>query len=150
MQPTTVLLGYSPLGVAAVLPVLVLWDASIRRRSRPAWPATLQAVLGLGMLLCATSAVVLSMSTLASYSFRDTRSHDELVVVLLVGETVLGVVCAATLAAGLARPAHPVPRRGFTSIVLATDVAVVLVGGWYATTVLPLTVARMVAVLPGD
>lgn len=144
MEPTRVLLGYAPLAVGAILPVLVLWDSSIRRRSHPGWPAMLQAVLGVGMLVCAGAAVIVSVTLLASYSVHDTRAHDQIMLALIVGEVVLGVFCAMTLIAGLAWPARPVPRRGFTTIVLLADVLIVSAGTWYATSMLPDAAAMMI------
>lgn len=145
MTPPNLLAGYVPLGIAALLPVLVIWDARVRRTAAARWPGRLQAVLGVGMLGCATGAIVVSVGKLADYSLGTEGARDETVIALIGGEVTLGVLCLPLLLAGLARPARPVSRRGFTTVVLLANLAVVGFGLWYASDVLPAMSASMVA-----
>ncbi|MDQ4138313.1 MAG: hypothetical protein M3116_05625 [Actinomycetota bacterium] len=137
MEPTTLLLGYTPLAVAALLPVFVIWDASIRRNSRHSWTAVLQIFLGAGMLVAASGAVWISVNTLASYSLVEDESQHALLVLFAGSYVVFAVACIATLIVGLARPARPLPRRGLTIIVLITDVVLSVIGLLYAIRQLP-------------
>ena len=137
MEPTTLLLGYTPLAVAALLPVFVIWEASIRRNSRHSWTAVLQIVLGAGMFLCAAGAVWISVATLASYTLVEDQSQNALVALFASCYLVFAIPCIATLIMGLVRPARPLSRRGLTIVVLTTDVLLVSLGVLYAARQLP-------------
>jgi hypothetical protein len=137
MEPTTLLLGYSPLAVAALLPVFVIWEASIRRNSRHSWTAVLQIVLGAGMFLSAAGAVWISVVTLASYTLERDEQQSALVVVFAAAYLLFAIPCIATLIVGLARPARPLSRRGLTIAVLVTDVLLTAVGVLYSARQLP-------------
>ena len=136
MEPITLVLGYTPLAVAALLPVFVIWDAAIRRNSRRSWTAVLQIVLGAGMLVAAGGAVWISVVTLASYSLVQ-DSHNGLLVLFASSYVVFAVASVATLIVGLVRPARPLPRRGLTIVTLVTDVVVAAIGMLYAIRQLP-------------
>ncbi len=137
MDPISIVLGYSPLAIAAVLPVLLIWDASIRRTSAVPWPAGLQSMLAIGMLLCSAGAVVSTVVFLSSYSIVDTTLHDRSLLIFAALVALLGTACLATLTAGLVWPARPVHRRGFTSAVLVIDAFVVGLAAWYTAKDLP-------------
>ena len=137
MEPTTLLLGYTPLAVAALLPVFVLWDASIRRVSRNSWTAVLQMALGVGMLISAVGAVLISVNTLASYSLVEDESQNALLVVFASSYVAFALPCIATLIVGLVRPTRPLPRRGLTIVTLVTDVVLAGIGLLYAIRQLP-------------
>lgn len=137
MEPTTLLLGYTPLAVAALLPVFVIWDASIRRNSRHSWTAVLQIVLGAGMFLAAFGAVWISVTTLASYALVQDESQGALLVAFAACYVLFALICIATLTVGLARPARPIPRRGLTIVVLVTDVLLAAIGLPYTVRELP-------------
>jgi hypothetical protein len=137
MEPTTLLLSYLPLAVAALLPVFVIWDAGIRRNSRHSWTAVLQIVLGAGMLISAAGAVWISVNTLASYSLEQNESQNAMLVVFAASYALLALACIATLIVGLARPARPLPRRGLTIVVLVTDVVLAAIGVLYSSRQLP-------------
>jgi hypothetical protein len=144
MEPTTLLLGYTPLAVAALLPVFVIWEASIRRsKARHSWTAVLQIVLGAGMFLCAAAAVWVSVTTLASYSLVQDESQDALVVLFASCYLLFAVPCIATLVVGLVRPARPLPRRGLTIVVLITDVVLTGLGLAYASRLLPAAISTL-------
>jgi hypothetical protein len=136
MDPITLVLGYTPLAVAALLPVFVIWDAAIRRNSRRSWTAVLQIVLGAGMLVAAGGAVWISVVTLASYSLVQ-DSQNGLLVVFAASYVVFAVACVGPLVVGLVRPARPLPRRGLTIVTLVTDVVVAVIGMLYAIRQLP-------------
>ncbi|MFC0681885.1 hypothetical protein ACFFGH_28970 [Lysobacter korlensis] len=137
MEPTSLLLGYLPLAVAALLPVFVIWDASIRRSSRHSWTAVLQIALGAGMLLSAAGAVYISVNTLASYSLVQDDTRNAFLVVFASSYVVFALPCVATLIVGLVRPARPLPRRGLTIVTLVTDVVLTVLGLLYAARQLP-------------
>ena len=137
MEPTTLLLGYSPLAVAALLPVFVMWEASIRRKSRHSWTAVLQIALGAGMFVSAAGAVWISVTTLASYTLVQDESQRALVVLFASCYLLFAIPCIATLIVGLVRPARPLPRRGLTIVVLVTDVVLTGLGLLYSTRQLP-------------
>jgi hypothetical protein len=137
MEPTTLLLGYTPLAVAALLPVFVVWEASIRRKARHSWTAIVQMVLGAGMSLSAAGAVWISVTTLASYTPVQDESQSALVVVFASCYLVFAIPCIATLIVGLVRPARPLPRRGLTIVVLVTDVVLTGLGVLYSARQLP-------------
>jgi hypothetical protein len=152
MEPTSLLLGYTPLAVAAILPVFVIWDATIRRNSRQSWTggngtprrtsrrswtALLQTFLGVGMLLAAAGAVWISVDTLASYALVQDASRNALLVVFAASYVLFAMACIGTLIVGLVRPARPLPRRGLTIVTLVTDVVLVIAGSAYAAPLLP-------------
>ncbi len=138
MEPTTLLLGYTPLAVAALLPVFVIWEASIRRsKARHSWTAVLQIVLGAGMFLSAAGAVWISVATLASYTLVQDEFQSALLAVFASSYLIFAIPCIATLIVGLVRPARPLPRRGLTIVVLATDVVLSAVGVMYSARQLP-------------
>jgi hypothetical protein len=137
MEPTTLLLGYTPLAIAALLPVFVIWEASIRRNSRHSWTAVLQIVLGAGMFLSAVGAVWISVTTLASYTLEQDESQSALVALFAGCYLVFAIPCIATLIVGLVRPARPLSRRGLTIVVLVTDVLLAGLGVLYAARQLP-------------
>jgi FtsH-binding integral membrane protein len=136
MEPIRLVLGYTPLAVAALLPVFVIWDAGIRRNSRRSWTAVLQIVLGVGMLIAAGGAVWISVATLASYSLVQ-ESQNALLVLFATSYVVFAVACVAPLIVGLVRPARPLPRRGLTIVTLVTDVLLAAIGAVYAIRQLP-------------
>jgi hypothetical protein len=138
MTTTAVLIAYAPLALAAVLPVLLLWDSSIRRDATRAWPAVVQGVLGVLMLLCAGATVAATVAVLASYDGDTTDRAASALLALATAEALLAVLCLATLVAGFAWPGRPTPRRGFTGVVLAADLVVVGVGLWYVNAMLPM------------
>jgi hypothetical protein len=137
MEPTTLLLGYTPLAVAALLPVFVIWEASIRRKARHSWTAVLQIALGAGMFVAAAGAVWISVTTLASYTLVQDEQQGALVVLFASCYLLFAIPCIATLIVGLARPARPLPRRGLTIVVLATDVVLTGLGVLYSARQLP-------------
>ena len=137
MEPTSLLLGYTPLAVAALLPVFVVWEASIRRNSRHSWTAIVQIALGAGMFLSAAGAVWISVNTLASYTLEQDRFQSALVVFFAACYLLFAIPCIATLIVGLVRPARPLPRRGLTIVVLATDVVLTALGVVYCSRQLP-------------
>jgi drug/metabolite transporter (DMT)-like permease len=137
MEPTTLLIGYTPLAIAALLPVFTIWEASIRRNSRRSWPATLQAVFGVAMLVSAGGAVWISVQTLASYSLVQDRAQDASLVMFAASYVLFALPTVATLIVGLVRPARPLPRRGLTIVVLVTTLVLVSVGGLYSARRLP-------------
>ena len=143
MEPTTLLLGYTPLAVAALLPVFVIWEASIRRNSRHSWTAVLQIVLGAGMFLSAVGAVWISVTTLASYTPEQDESQSALVVLFAACYLVFAIPCIATLLVGLVRPARPLSRRGLTIVVLVTDVLLTGLGVLYAARQLPAALSTL-------
>ena len=137
MEPTTLLLGYAPLAVAALLPVFVIWEAGIRRKSRRSWTAVVQIALGAGMFASAAGAVWISVTTLASYTLVQDESQRALVVLFASCYLLFAIPCIATLIVGLVRPARPLPRRGLTIVVLLTDVVLAGLGLLYSTRQLP-------------
>jgi hypothetical protein len=143
MEPTTLLLGYMPLAVAALLPVFVIWEASIRRNSRRSWTAAVQIALGAGMLIAAAGAVWISVTRLASYTLVQDESQNALVVLFASCYLLFSIPCMATLLVGLARPARPLPRRGLTIAVLATDLALSILGVLYSSRQLPAAISTL-------
>jgi hypothetical protein len=137
MEPTTLLLGYTPLAVAALLPVFTIWEASIRRNSRRSVTATLQAVFGVAMLVSAGGAVWISVETLASYSLADDTTQGSALVIFAASYVLFAAPTIGTLIVGLARPSRPLPRRGLTIVVLVTTAVLVSVGALYCARNLP-------------
>ncbi len=143
MEPTTLLLRYTPLAVAALLPVFVIWEASIRRKSRHSWTGVLQIILGVGMFLSAAGAVWISVTTLASYTVVQDQHQRALVVLFATCYLLFAIPCIATLIVGLVRPARPLPRRGLTIVVLVTDVVLTGMGVLYSARQLPGALATL-------